>query len=69
MRTKKQVILVFKKDSEYFDHTIDILLGLKINFNTWTNRKYIRISQKAFKKHGKYLQLYCGYDNVFSSLV
>jgi len=66
MRTKKQVILVFSTPEKY-KKGIDFLLSANIVFQAM-KKKYVRISQKTFKKFGC-IDLYTGCDNIFSSTI
>jgi len=66
MKTKKQVILVFNT-KEAYKKGIDFLLCAGIVFDAIKD-KYVRISQKTFKKFDC-IDLYCGCDNVFSSII
>jgi hypothetical protein len=66
MKTKKQVILVFNTPLKY-KKAIDFLLSANVVFNGLKN-KYIRISQKTFKKFDC-IDLYTDCDNIFSSVI
>jgi len=66
MKTKKQVILVFAT-KEAYRNGVDFLLSANITFDSLKD-KYVRISQKTFKKFNC-IDLYCGCDNIFSSTI
>jgi len=66
MRTKKQVILYFDTVSQCKEG-ITFLCNMNIVFDC-LKYKYVRISQKAFKKCDC-IDLYTGCTNIFSSII
>lgn len=69
MRTKKQVFLVYTT-KEALNMAINFLLELNVKFDVMETKlnKYVRISQKSFKKC-KYIDLYTNTHTIFSSVI